>query len=101
MSDDEDIIVNEDLTTTVMLRKPIMHNDREIKSVTFPADATVAHLEAADKGKGDIEKAVRLMAELVGISYHAVRKMNASDFNRAAAVLNNLMGKDQEIGGTL
>jgi hypothetical protein len=102
MEDAAGVTVNDDLSTTVKLSRPIKtgkDGKETIASVTFPAEATVAHLEASDKGKGDIEKAARLMAELVGRSYADVRKMNANDFTRCAGVLNGLVGKDLDLGG--
>lgn len=96
---DNGIEVHEDLTTTVMLLKPIKDGEREIHSLTFPEEATVAHLEESDNGKGEIAKAAHLMAALTQIPYPAIRKMSTRDFNRAASVLNGIMGNDQEIGG--
>jgi hypothetical protein len=79
----------------------VTQREKEIETVTFPLEMTVGNLESSDKGKGDIEKSIRLMAELVQLPVSAVRKMRADDFNRAASVMNVLMGKDQEIGGLL
>jgi hypothetical protein len=101
MSVDELVTVNEDGTTTVTLRRPITHRDKEIETVKFPVEATVAHLEASDKGKGDIEKSIHMIAAMIDVPVNAIRKMNAQDFNRLATVVNGLVGKDQAIGGTL
>ena len=97
----EHVTVNDDLTTTVRLEKPIKHREQEVSELRFPAEATVMHLEATDKAEGDIQKAVFLMAELTGASKHVIRQLSMPDFNRAAEVMNVLVGKDQGTGGTL
>lgn len=98
--ENDDTITNDDMTVTVRLRKPVTHNGHKIESLTFPAEALVRHLEASDKGTGDIQKATYLMAELVSQPYRVITNLTIGDFNRAAAVMNVLVGKDLEIGGT-
>ncbi len=78
---------NGDGTVTVTLKYPFESGKKNVTEVTIRTECTVADLEAMDAGKGDVDKTVRLIAELSevsasqpGLSASTIRKMRSSDY---------------------
>lgn len=79
-------------TTTVTLKRPVKLGDDLVTSLTLRDEATVADLEAMDRGKGEVGKTVFLIAELAGVPPALVRRLSTADYAIVAGVMSDALG---------
>lgn len=81
------------MTETIQLSTPIEHDGRELAEVIVRAPR-VKDMKLVDRLDG-IDRSIRLMAELTGLSAGSVEKLTVADFERldaAAARLGKFPG---------
>jgi flagellar biosynthesis regulator FlaF len=70
----------------ITLSKPIQANGETIAEIEI-SEPDVGALEAMDREKGEVAKAIALLSAITQIPAPALRKMKASDFRRASEVV--------------
>jgi len=83
---------NDDGSTTVTLKKPIVDMDKEIVEVTL-RDIYAKDLRVMDQVSGEIGKRLRLIARLSNLDIKAVDKIHISDITVLTEVLDNYLEK--------
>ncbi len=92
----KNVTQNDDGSFTVKLKFPVEHANRTVKELRLRSEMTVADLEAMDKASGDVEKSMRIIAELSGCAMALLRKLKPADFGTLNKVIAEIMGGDEE-----
>lgn len=83
-----------------LLARPIEQKDGEtVERVEF-LEPTVAMLKAMDSQKGDVGKAIALIARMTSLSPADVHKLHPFDFGRCQKVAQDFFGEFLEADGS-
>lgn len=91
--------VNADGTIHLPLFEPIMAGADKILSLTFKK-GKARDLTATDGIKGEVAKAIALIAQLTGQPQMAIGDMGFADFQNASDIVGSFFPKPQTIGAT-
>lgn len=80
---------------TITLQYPIEHGAETISEIVISRRPTGKDLREGDRGKGDVERSIRITSSLTGIPQAVFNKMDAADFVRVSNTVSDFLDDGQ------